>query len=679
MTQIEWMSDHGVRFILRIHDGSDTYTDLVPGATPFVTTIDTDDDLFCPVRTQTGIIQVATESVDIQAIVGKDPLSRAVTVVMFADPSSVEQRVWHGYLQTTAFTQTWDKGPNTIELPVWSALYALGARNPSNDVTDLTYINFARFLCDLVKPSDDALPVYRQFIFSSLTEPLTSLQYNFNLLNYATWNAELGQYDVKTYGEILADICKLFGWQVQEHGDALVFLTADTPSDYISMLWNQLDVLANGQTPIYDTITQTAEAQTIYGSQHTQTFLQGKRKVTVWGNVNDPGSDIFTMDLSKEKQGGHDHASWGTTGTTHYLTINYDNNAGNIFLTSQSDKNIKETDAKNQTTSGQGCCISHERMFETDHRTGSMSITSDSGWNDRIIWRFNNSAIGSNILSIYVPKRFFYTALQSGSYLTLVGDVEYAQNARDAWTNVADGAIELIVAVDSTVVGTYIVRIHDGKLSGGHTATAFGNLSGGFNIPMPTTEGQILIMMRVPTDAVLNTCNMTRTNYYSLRNFKVSINHQYWLPFDWQIPTRNIEKRDISQGFVDDYESECQLTTRVLQTDPAPSAGRSGSQALLRWSERGTGIILASTLTATPPNVLYADKTPEVALADRLVAYYKQSRKKITAYLRGDIPLAPWLMQKIGARTEQYVVLSQQMDWKRGQIAADLYEVPNDE
>ena len=45
MTRIEWMSDHGVRFILRIEDGSDTDTDLVPGATPFVTTIDTDDDL----------------------------------------------------------------------------------------------------------------------------------------------------------------------------------------------------------------------------------------------------------------------------------------------------------------------------------------------------------------------------------------------------------------------------------------------------------------------------------------------------------------------------------------------------------------------------------------------------------------------------------------------------------
>ena len=256
--------------------------------------------------------------------------------------------------------------------------------------------------------------------------------------------------------------------------------------------------------------------------------------------------------------------------------------------------------------------------------------------------------------------------------------MEYAQNARDAWSNVADGAIELGLYIGATAIGTYIVRIHDGKLSGGHTATAFGNQSGGFNIPIPTVEGQVIITMRVPTDAVLSTCGMTRTNYYSLRNFKVSINNQYWLPFDWQIPTRNIEEREIGQGFVDDYESECQLTTRVLQTDPAP-ADRSGSQALLRWSERGTGIILAPTLTATPPNTLYAGKTPEVALADRLVAYYKQSRKKITAYLRGDIPLAPWLMQKIGTRTEQYVVLSQQVDWKRGQIAADLYEVPNDE
>ena len=471
------MSDHGVRFILRIHDGSDTYTDLVPGATPFVTTIDTDDDLFCPVRTQTGIIQIKTESVDIQDIVGKDPLSRAVTLVMFAPGSSVEQRVWHGYLQTTAFTQTWDKGPNTIELPVWSALYALGARNPSNDVADLTYINFARFLCDLVKPSDDSLPVYRQFIFSALTEPLTSLQYNFNLLNYATWNAELGQYDVLTYGEILADICRLFGWQVQEHGDALVFLTADTPTDYISMLWNQLDVLANGQTPIYETITQTAESQAIYGSQHTQTFLQGKRKVTVWGNVNDPGSDLFTMDLSKEKQGGHDHASWGTTErTTHYLTINYDNNAGNIFLTSQSDKNIKETDAKNETTTGQGCCIAHERMYM--HEGISVGFTSDSGWNDRIIWRFNNLPIGSNILSIYVPKRVFYTALQSGSCLTLEGDVEYAQNARDAW-NMANVAIEIELHVGATTYGPYLVSTVDGKLRGAYLPLESGNLSEG--------------------------------------------------------------------------------------------------------------------------------------------------------------------------------------------------------
>ena len=156
MKKIEWMSDGGISYKIEIGDGSQTVTSLTPGATPFVLNTDQDDDLFCPIRTQSGNIQIVEESVDIDDVIGDNPFARPVSLY------SGTTLIWTGYLQGQAFTQTWDKGPNTISIPVTSPINVLRCLYPSNDKDDLVYISFADFLCQL---KVNNVNIYGRYIF----------------------------------------------------------------------------------------------------------------------------------------------------------------------------------------------------------------------------------------------------------------------------------------------------------------------------------------------------------------------------------------------------------------------------------------------------------------------------------------------------------------------------------
>ena len=279
MKKIEWMSDGGISYKIEIGDGSQTVTSLTPGATPFVLNTDQDDDLFCPIRTQSGNIQIVEESVDIDDVIGDNPFARPVSLY------SGTTLIWTGYLQGQAFTQTWDKGPNTISIPVTSPMNVLRCLYPSNDVDDLVYISFADFLCQL---KVDDTPLYWRYYFpaglfaaDSFTDDASGknpLRMKFNLLNYAIWNEDIKQYDVQSYYDILEDIARLFGFQIVEKGTRLCFLWADQTTNYVSIAYEALNNLTNTPSQQTTSITQTTVTHDIWSNDHTMTFIPGKRK-----------------------------------------------------------------------------------------------------------------------------------------------------------------------------------------------------------------------------------------------------------------------------------------------------------------------------------------------------------------------------------------------------------------
>ena len=116
----------GTVYVLTIADGSSTVVNLTPSATPFETDVDSSDEFFSPVRTQSGNIEIVGEISDVEPLLSSDPASRLVTLE--GTEGSTTTLRWKGYLQTATFSQTWDKGPLPISIPVVSHLGIIESR-----------------------------------------------------------------------------------------------------------------------------------------------------------------------------------------------------------------------------------------------------------------------------------------------------------------------------------------------------------------------------------------------------------------------------------------------------------------------------------------------------------------------------------------------------------------------
>lgn len=663
MKYIEWKSISDIDYTLWIDDGSATDTRIIGGPSPLVTETGDDEDIYTPVRLQTGNIQIAEDAVDLPAIIGKDPLSRKVTLFK----SGEVYPVWKGYLQTQAFTQTWDTGPNIISLPVISALGALGARIPSGAVADVKYISFGQFIIDLVMVENT--PDYRFFVFPVLSNPLVTLKYCFNLLNYGTWNEDERKYDMQSYLEILADICRTFGWTAVEKGDTLAFVTPDVEGDYIMMTYANLDLLVNGITPSYDTLTQSTVAQTVFGNDHTTTFMPGRRSVKVTGDVGKQDLTIYKMDLDQEFQ-GLPRQQGIVSGGQRYASINFNKQSNSIIQPRDSNINIKYEDAVRPLSSKrEGCCIARERTYTVDGN----GITNDSGWVDRIIFRYGELAQNTTLFTIYVPKRYFWTALQSGAQLLLTGKMKYTSDPYGEWIDfpkdLGTDSIELGIAIDNAG-SMQTVTVKDGVFSNSTRIGGVNDAEEAFVLSPITNSGMMSIMFNV----AYGPNSYLRSYYFSIEDLELKYSMPMWTPSYVKVPGENVEKEMIGNGFQEDLETGFGLTTKRTELNnpdarvPFPT---------LSWAQYGTGIILGANEVGTP-GTLYDSKTPERALVERMKKYYGRSRQKLNVTVRGTSMLDPWMLHSVGT-SGPYACISQSVNWRDEQINVSLYDITDEE
>lgn len=665
MKKIEWQSVAGINYKIEIGDGSNSVTTLTPAVRPFVLNTDEDNDLFRPIRTQSGNIQIVADSVDIDDVIGQNPFARPVTLY------SGNTAIWYGYLQGQAFTQTWDKGPNTISLPVTSPLGVLSALYPSNAVDDLVYISFADFLTQLVVNSQ---PIYWRFVFpadiftsDSFTTDASNhnpLRMKFNMLNYASWNSDTKQYDVDSYYDILEDIARLFGFQIVEKGTRLCFLWADKHVDYISLSYDQMAALTSNPAQTVSTITQTSVAHPIWNNDHTMTFVSGKRKVRAVNTINELDDTIYSLDITGETFGTHENATHLLPdGNERYCSQSFITDNTSVIYPRDSNVNIKFEDYKNNTDTGKGCCIVRERVYTYNARTGGGGIiTADTGWVNRILFRIKDLESGTRMFTIKTPRLQFYNGATQVYYLTIKGNVMYAESRDGEWKQFT-GYLPISVAIGNASGGTELIGVKDGKIIGGRLNTYIGNQDDGFNFPRVQATDHLTIRMLVPNDATLTSYGIDKNYYYSIDSLEICYNSTWnYVDSGYTIDPYKREylaEHTTNVGFEDEYEIESSL---FVYHYPPPLA---------------KGLILANNIQSNV-TTLYGTQYPEYELADRLYAYYQQTRKKLTVVLKceGDL-FDPWQLHKPGNATGLVGMscLSQQIDFANDTIEADLFDI----
>lgn len=103
-------------------------TALTGGAVPFETQEDDDDDIFMPIRGQSGYIRIVTDdSTLLDSIVPPNELAHLVTLTVDGEVA------WRGFQETEMFEQEWYEGNHEIELPVRSLLASLESTHLGND------------------------------------------------------------------------------------------------------------------------------------------------------------------------------------------------------------------------------------------------------------------------------------------------------------------------------------------------------------------------------------------------------------------------------------------------------------------------------------------------------------------------------------------------------------------
>ena len=692
MRTITWKNDNGKTCILTIKDDNGSVvTEMTPAAEPFTTSIQESDDIFTPIRSSNGYIRVVVNDVDdISDLVGAAPLSRAVTLMV---DGTVR---WRGFLACESFTQPWDKAPLELELPVMSALEVARGVYPSAALADLGYINIAQFLYNMnVALGATTAPGFAwiRYYFPVLSETPGTLQYQFDMKNYATATDKNTKHEMASYYDILEDICKLFGWQAIEYEQDIVFLAADTKA------------IESGRTNAYRGYTNptmlniaqgnsmapnerphfTAAIPEIYGADHDLTWLAGKKKVEAVGQLNERDETIWSMDVvgQCDFKGSDMYETLGST-SYHYYIKKYESPAdGNIQVTnsiggvSAPEQNIKFVNFKNGNDNAYGGSIGYEKYYYSDDSNGHVILSGSDTWVKRLILR--SLANTASMVAHRIVTNFCYSPSQNArtdaklDAFIITGTLLYA-SGRQAFFEKPSGyrytkaALKIEGASTyywspangwTTTYADFLIRSKDGELA------EYGYYHNGQTLFVPSIQAPTDIEGQVTLNLI--SANSTDVQawpgngYIAYEDLAIKLVATEGTRGTLRIEDKeqrmdeNQKKINLNNGFTESWDQECGLT---LAREAVPDS---------------YGVVLDAS-KAQPAN-LYDGKYPEDAMALRAKNYFTRARLRIRALVHSVnkmlSPMVPYTFQSGG---KPYICIEQTHDWRTDEVRASFYE-----
>lgn len=647
MKEVQWKSFRNkYLYTLQIDDGTDSEIplSLTPSDRPFVTQVDDDEDLFKPIREQTGNIGILGEVSVMEDLLAASPSERPVTLI-YETPTQEVGVAWKGYLQTAAFSQEWDKGPNSISIPVVSHLGVID----SYYYESLEYTSFAAFIDSMSKCTGTAF--YSAYVFPAISNVLQLLQYKFSGANFATLDDNTGAYEYETYYTILEEICKLFGWVAIEQGDTLCFIAPDSSAGGIKLTSAQLSLLASGTIPEYEDIEQSIINEAIDGASHTIDYMPGKRSVKINGDPNLIDSVIFRLDTGRMTQnvavGSTVHLNSDRTRFLHYYNRIFGNSEEVQVLNQQTNPRYENMIGGSDSIA-LGSCVVNDREYVTKS-SGKNILERDSGWVNRIIFKAAAGWAGRTVATISPQIPFVHTGMMTDHSFLVQFGVNRSHSYKDAWESF-DGNLYITFKVGDQTLYDGFAQILNGKLCA-HSVVGMVNSPNGLGIMILPYSGRITMEIKVP-QAGDYWGNGDYDYYYSIENITISTITP-WTHHLWKASTLNTAMRYIENGYTDELEQTNKLT--CYDTD-----------------QYGHGVVLNSNLGTV--SSLYNGSRPESALADRMAAYYGSSRKRLSVMLRSHGTMMSPLHLHIPGHGNPMVCLSQSIDWRDDIITANLYE-----
>ena len=704
MIQINWKSFHDHDLTLEIDDGSNVTTPMTPSANPFVTSGDDSQDMFTPIRYQTGSIGIVGTLSELEHLIGSYPLQRPVTLYVSQNGSTPEV-VWKGFVQSATYSQSWHSEKQDISIPVVSKIGVLEyVKIPQATVN--RYVTFAA----LIKEAADSVGGFDGYVFPNLIIPQTTLAYNILVRNFARRDESVTDYNVyitDSYDVVLSEICKLFGLTCIEHKNLLCFIAPDYVGDYTLYSNSNMVEIDAGDTPTNPTTLAAATYKpNVERADNRLSYLPGKRTVKVTGKVNPFDLEPLTVEGDEMPLGATMTDSWGyeanhpdTYFTKCFLTDRYAfmdvigvgeiDSQGNL-ITPSVNKNVRfENFGRKKVYNDEpyyGCSFVCEREYLGDTRIAvTGSYDQDTGWQFKTLMRLNRDMIPftaselNHPLVTYISRaRLNYSYLwcftdnqtvTGAKYLSINGSVNKCTGPtlQHNWEG-ATGYFYAIVSYGLDVVYSGLLRFFEGKFSGGTISNQYGSFAferRGFVIQLDNntiTERNAQLTVSI----FAFSGGIDPDDYYSIEDFNVSIENR-WTELDAPMNEReeNSESEDTNHGWVEDLNVDIEMTTAPDLTSRKISA------------QFGEGIVLANDVMEENPHVLYNNKSSELALKERFINHYSDSKKLLEAKV-GMIPnnfgpLEPWQTHSPD-NVGNWCVLSQTINWRDELVEGMFFE-----
>ena len=285
-------------YIANIYDA--TYTGSTPvqllgAANPFETQEDEEDDMFTPVRLQTGYLRIFDNGKDANGnafdwrdIIPQTDTDRPVTLTRVV--SGQVSVVWQGYMQSQNFGATLYGNPQEREFPLQCCLTTLDTLTVSTNIHQPQ--TFAGILAIIL----NSIPVLTigNIYFQGGNSAKEWLLKKVDCRNFLDEN-EQGVFTAKyTYSEIFEEICRFWGWTARTYGQDIYFMAADdtTIPVLLKTTLNDLPTLTNATEENFPLTTFTVSDH-FANYDNTDTQVMDASDASVQTSVADEGSKII--------------------------------------------------------------------------------------------------------------------------------------------------------------------------------------------------------------------------------------------------------------------------------------------------------------------------------------------------------------------------------------------------
>lgn len=327
----------GNTFTIKIlNSGASWDRELMGAAVPFVTQEDDNDDMFMPVRGQSGYIRIVDmgEDADGNTFDWRDLIPDEDTEKPVFLYNSSNTLVWCGFMKPETFQGEFEMMPQEREFPVMSPLDALEALEfrPGTDDT----ISIAGILEKIFSSLSDYINVIDYFYFQG-TDAIT----DYSVTTWLYYRVATGLFtDADDDGntiykynclEVLQYVCQFFGWTCRMNGPDIWFVSPaqDIASNGFMMVDLQdlyyIETQYTVQCYPYSFIS-VALYNSFKSKNNTETYIPGLRKVTVTEDVDKidtvfelPGDEMKELGVKNEAADAGmwaDNMRSGTYGST---------------------------------------------------------------------------------------------------------------------------------------------------------------------------------------------------------------------------------------------------------------------------------------------------------------------------------------------------------------------------